>query len=121
MDLRQLLTVVGAGLTTFLLVAVGVIEALNMEFSAIIGLPVGLLAGLVVLVILWVRLDGLSVGVRRALSAYAGFGLAVLGFFVLRYVNIGREILTVDVIVGLGIVLAVIIYGVLLMDDRTQA
>lgn len=121
MDLRKLLTVIGAGLTTFLLVAVGVIEALDMEFSAIIGLPVGLLAGLVVLVILWSRLDGVGIAVRRATSAYATVGLAVLVFMALRYVNIGRDVLTIDVITGLSIGLAAIVYGILWLSDRNQA
>lgn len=118
MDLRKLLTVVGAGLTTFLVVAVVVIEVLAMEFSAIIGLPVGLIAGLAVLVILWGQLDEVSVGVRRAVSAYAVFGLAVLGFFALRYVNIGRDVLTVDRIIVLGIGLAVVVYGLHVVADR---
>jgi hypothetical protein len=41
MDARKLLTVIGAGVTSFLLVAVLVIELLDFEFSAIIGFPAG--------------------------------------------------------------------------------
>jgi hypothetical protein len=43
----------GAGITSFLLVAVSVIELLDFEFSAIVGLPVGLLAEIVGAVGLW--------------------------------------------------------------------
>ncbi|RAW46975.1 hypothetical protein DQW50_00890 [Halorubrum sp. 48-1-W] len=46
MDARKLLTEVGAGIAFFLLVAVLVIELLDFEFSAIIGLPIGYSQGL---------------------------------------------------------------------------
>jgi hypothetical protein len=46
------------------------------------------------------RGDELSPGVYRAVSAYAAFGFALLAFLALRYVNVGRSLLTVDGIVG---------------------
>jgi hypothetical protein len=121
MDTRKVLTTIGAGLTSFLLVAVLVIELLDFEFSAIVGLPVGLLAGLVVLVGLWIRIDELSLGIRRAATAYAAFGLSLLLFLALRYVNIGRSVLTFDVIVGGSLAAVVIVYVALFFHDRTRS
>jgi xanthosine utilization system XapX-like protein len=88
MDLRHAATALGAGLTTGLLVAVAVIEMLAFELSALVGLPVGVLAGLVVLATVAVAFDGLDRMERRALSAYAAFGLTVLGLAALSYVNL---------------------------------
>lgn len=121
MEPRRALTASGAGVTTFLLVTVAVIELLDFEFSAIIGLPVGLLAGLVALVVLWVRLSALSPSVRRALGAYATFGLTVLGLLALRYVDIGRGVFSTDVITGIGAVTAVLAYILLWMIDSESA
>lgn len=88
MDMRHALTALGAGLTTGLVVAVLVIEILAVEFAALVGLPVGALAGLVVLVTVAVTFDGLDVMERRALTAYAAFGLTVIGLAALSYVNL---------------------------------
>jgi hypothetical protein len=121
MDVRKLFTTIGAGITSFLFVAVSVIELLGFEFSAIIGLPVGLLAGIVVSVGLWNRIDELSLGVRRAVTSYAAFGLAVLVFLALRYVNIGQSVLTFEVIVPGSLAAVVVVYIVLFLHDRTQS
>jgi hypothetical protein len=116
MNARTLLTAVGAGTTTFLLVAVLVIELLDVAFSAMVGLPVGLLAGLAVSVALWLSADGLSPGARRAATAYATFGLAVLALLALRYVNVGRRALSFEVIVGTGLAAVVVVY--VFLSDR---
>lgn len=118
MGVRRPLTAIGAGVTTFLLVMVLVIELLDFEFSAVIGLPVGLLAGMAVLVGFWTGLAELSPGVRRAASAYATFGLTILLLLALSYVNIGRGVLSTDLIVGTGIAAAVAVYIVLWLTDR---
>lgn len=65
MNPRHLLTAVGAGITMFLVVTVLVIELLAVEFSAIVGVPLGLLAGLVVTIGLAVSFDSLDVNTRR--------------------------------------------------------
>jgi len=49
MTFRSALAALGAGITTFLVVAVLVIELLDVEFSAIVGLPVGAVAGWIVI------------------------------------------------------------------------
>jgi hypothetical protein len=121
MDARKLLTVIGAGVTSFLLVAVLVIELLNFEFSAIIGLPAGLLVGVAVAVGLWIRGDEFSHGVRRIVAAYAAFGMAVLLLFTFRYVNIGRSVLTFEVVVGGSLATGVVVYIALILLDRTQS
>lgn len=110
MSLHHRLTAIGAGVTTFLLVAVLVIELLDFEFSAIVGLPVGLLAGLAVLVILWRQFTELDQGSRRIASAYAAFGLTILLLLALTYVNIGRDVFSTEAIVGVGVAAAVITY-----------
>lgn len=118
MDTRKILTTIGAGITSFLIVIVLVIELLNMEFSAIIALPIGLLAGVIVIVGLWVAVDELSLGIRRAVTAYATFGLVLLVFLALRYVNIARSLLTFEVIVGGSLAAVVIVYVALFLNDR---
>jgi hypothetical protein len=118
MGIRRILTAAGAGVTTFLLVAVLVIEALDFEFSAIIGLPVGLLAGFTVFAGLWLRLAELTPGVRRFASAYATFGLTILLLLGLSYVNIGRALLSVDVMATIGFAAAVVVFLLLWLTDR---
>ena len=107
------MTAIGAGLTTFLLVAVGVIELLDFEFSAIIGLPVGLLA--------WLRFEDLSRGARRLASAYGTVGIVALVLLALRYVDVGRNVFSVDVIAGAGVAAAIAVYVALLVSDKNSS
>jgi hypothetical protein len=110
MNVRHALTALGAGLTTGLVVAVLVIELLDFEFSALIGLPVGVLAGLIVLATVAVAFDGLDEMERRAMSAYAAFGLTVIGFAALSYVNLARGFFSGTVAAGAGLIAAVLTY-----------
>jgi hypothetical protein len=121
MDARGLFTAIGAGMTSFLLVAVAVIELLEFEFSAIIGLPVGLLVGSVVAIGLWLRGDELGRGTRRVATACATFGWATLAFLALRYVNVGRGVLTLEVIVGASLAVVVIAWIALFVHDRDRS
>jgi hypothetical protein len=120
MEKRKLLTTVGAGITSFFLVTVSIIELLDFEFSAIIGLPIGLFTGVGVSVGLWARIDELSLGVRRAVTAYAAFGTALLLFLTLRYVNVGRSVLTFETTVGGSLAAVVIVYVSLFFYDRNR-
>lgn len=88
MDSRTLLVRTGTGITSALLTAVVIIELLDADFSAIVGLPVGLLVGAVVSVALWIRGDELSSGARRAVAAYAAFGVGIIVLIGLRYVHV---------------------------------
>jgi|AntRauTorcE11898_2_1112593.scaffolds.fasta_scaffold126831_1 hypothetical protein len=110
MNVRHTLTALGAGLTTGLLVAVLVIELLAFEFSALIGLPLGILAGLIVLATVAVAFNGLDEMERRAMSAYAAFGLTVIVFAALSYVNLARGLFSGTVAAGAGLVAAVLTY-----------
>ncbi|MUV90505.1 permease [Halapricum sp. CBA1109] len=118
MDRRTTFTAVGAGITSFLLVAVAVIELLAFEFAAIVGLPVGLLVGVAVAGVLLVRGGRLRPAVGRTVTAYAAFGVAVLCLLVLRYVNVGRDVLTFDVVVGASLATVVVVYVALSLSDR---
>jgi hypothetical protein len=88
MTSRAVVVAPGAGLTTGLLVAVLVIEALPYEFSAIIGLPVGLLAGITVGVLVGWHYEGTGTVVRSVADGAAGFGYAVALLLVIRYADV---------------------------------
>lgn len=123
MNPRSILTAVGAGVATALLVAVLVIELLDVEFSAIVGLPAGALAGIGVLVALASTVDDRSQRVQRVASAYAAFGLAVLVQLALGYANVGRSrgLFSVEVVVGVGVAVAVGVYAALWVRERNAA
>lgn len=109
MDIRHGLTAVGAGLTTGVVVAVLVIEVLGVELSALVGLPVGLLAGLTVLATVGVAYDSRNATERRALSAYAAFGLTVVTIAALSYVNLVTGI-SGGMVAGAGLAVTVLTY-----------
>jgi len=108
MNKRSVAAAVGAGTTVFLVTAVAVIELLHVEFSALVGLPVGLLAGAGVAVVVAARYDVLASPVRYAVDAAAGFGLAVVVLLAVGYVNAAglRAVLSTDVTVGIAVVVA---------------
>lgn len=115
MRLRVLATAVGTGVTTFLLVAVLVIELLDFEFSAILGLPVGLLAGLAAVAVVVTGYGVVRPPVRWTLDALAGFGYGVLAALAGSYVNLGglRSSLTTNrmVLVGVAVGVAAFVVG----------
>lgn len=119
MNSRKLFTAIGAGFTTFLLVAVLVIELLNVEFSAIVGLPIGLVVGIAVGIGIHTSLDQCSLGVRRAITAYAGFGTAVLVVLAASYVNLVSG-LSLELVTGVGLGIAALIYLTLWLLNRTS-
>ncbi|QSG07383.1 hypothetical protein [Halapricum desulfuricans] len=84
---RTVAIALGTGFTTALLVAVSVIEALPYEFSAIIGLPVGLVAGVAVAVLVGWRYERASPAVRSVAGGAAGFGYAVVSLLAVRYAD----------------------------------
>lgn len=118
MNGRMMFTVVGAAITTFLLVAVVILEVLDFAFAAIIAVPGGMLVGLGVLFGLLQMIDDLSLGIRRLISAYAAFGLTILGLLALWYVNVIDEFLQLELFVMTGLLVAVVVYFTLLLSDR---
>lgn len=110
MSIRSQAVALGAGITTALLVAVLVIEALLIEFSAIVGLPVGLLAGGVTTVLVARRYDSVDDAARALFEASAGFGYTVVLLLALRYVGrLGlRSLVTVDRLVAVAVVAALL-------------
>lgn len=110
MNVRRALTVFGAGLTTGLLVTVLIIGLLDFEFSAIIGLPIGILTGLTALGTVAVTYDRLDVIERRAMSAYAAFGLAIIVITGLDYVNLARGLFSGTVAAGVGLTATALTY-----------
>jgi len=112
------LAAVGAALTTFLLVNVPVAELLDLEFSALVALPLGLLAGLGALLAVVLGVGPLAPAGRRAVSAYASFGPAVVLVLALAYVNAGRAVLTPGVAAGAGLAATAIVYVALGVLER---
>jgi hypothetical protein len=116
-NLRKPITAVGTGITAFLLVAVSVIELLDLEFSALVGLPVGLVAGIVSFVLVLLRHDDAEEPVRWALAGFAGFGYGILLALGVMYVNLAD--FPFEVTVGIGVAAAVIAFlGAALLNRR---
>jgi hypothetical protein len=97
----------GAGVTTFLLVTVAVTSLLErwIEFSVFVGLPAGLLAGVLAFGAVAFRLAGAAPGPRRRLAgAVTGFSAA----FLLTLLGLtigwnGSVALSIGVALGVGV------------------
>ncbi len=100
MQPRAAIAGLGAGITTFLVVAVIVIELLDFEFSGIPGLPVGLLAGIAVLALVIARYEAVSAIQRAAIDRVSGFGIGAILILALEYVHLLE--LATDTTVGVG-------------------
>jgi hypothetical protein len=119
-NFRKVLTAVGAGITAFLVVAASVIHLLNIEFSALIGLPVGLVAGMVVFVLVLLRHEDVNRRIQWAVAGFAGFGYGILLALGTAYVNL------LDVgfegTIGVGVAAAVVLFlGAVFLDRRYRA
>lgn len=88
MKARRPITAIGAGITVFLVVAVAVIELLTFEFSALIGLPIGLIAGIAVAVVIFLKHDDISDALQWVAAALAGFGYGIIATSAASYVNL---------------------------------
>lgn len=122
---RRLGTAVGAGGTAALVVA-GVLTALldsALAFSAIVGLPVGLLAGLAVVGWTLVGPERLDTPPGRVLGGTAAFGYAVLGYAVLSYANVAgiRGALSLPQVAIASLAVAVATAGALCLFDSDGA
>lgn len=120
MKTRPLLTAVGAGVTTFFVVAVAVIEILQFEFSAIIGLPVGALAGIGALIATLTAFEGMNRAVVALLTGYAVVGYTIITVAALRYSNVAGvlETVSVDTVVALAVLVGAVVAAVVwVLDD----
>jgi len=116
-NIRASITAVGAAITVFLVVAVSIIELLDTEFSAIVGLPAGLVAGILVFVLVLFRHDDADEPVRWALAATAGFGYGILLALGVAYVNLAD--IGFEGTVGIGVATAVVAFlGAAFLDRR---
>jgi len=102
----------GVALTTFLAVAALLTEVLaaRIAFSAIVGLPVGLIAGVAAVIATWARL-WLSPRARPLLLGTAAFGYALLGAAAVSYaVPPARDFVGVGTALSFGAVCAVVAF-----------
>lgn len=107
MRIRTTLAALGAGITVALLVAVFLIEALPYEFSAIVGLPVGLLAGVGAALLVGRRYVRFGPTARSLLDGMAGFGLTVVALLAVLYVDLAGLGSWIDLATLVGVALAV--------------
>jgi hypothetical protein len=118
MNARRAITALGSGITVFLVVAAAVIEVLDFEFSALIGLPIGLIAGIVAVVVVILTHDDISDSLRWGIAAVAGFGYGILATVAASYVNLfDTQFETRLIIGGIAAVLAV---GLVVFRDRER-
>ena len=104
----------GTGVTVSLLAAVAVIETVDIEFTGLMGVPVGVVSGSVVLVAAVAGYDHLGRWLRTVVDAVAGVGFGVLvGYPAIVLVTDPvpglpvRQMLTVAALVGLVFAAAV--------------
>lgn len=90
MALRTIIAALGAEIAVFLVATVLVIELLDFEFSAIVGLPVGVLGGGATLAFLLSRYSALGHVQRSVVDAVAGFGVGIVLMLGVSYVNLAN-------------------------------
>ncbi|MFB6353894.1 MAG: permease [Halobacteriales archaeon] len=118
MTLRKLAAVVGAGVTTFLVIGAATIEALTATIGGdigpgIVGVLVGAVAGLLAVAAVQWRWSALDRRWRSALLGYAAFGLTVLFLAFLSYVNVPGvdDYLGLPLNLGIAAVVALVAAG----------
>jgi len=110
-SLRRALLAGGLGLTTLLVVGGLLTVLLPFEFSALVGLPVGVLAGLFAVVLALGAPLRSGTPAARAVAAAATVGYVVLGLAALSYANVAgfrgtlsvTEWLVVAILAGLAV------------------
>lgn len=101
MTIGRVLAAIGTGIVTLLVVAVAVIELLAFEFSAIVGVPIGLLAGVILAAIVAASFDGLTGPLRWVVAGVSGVGFGLLLALATSYVNIAEFEVTQTLVIGL--------------------
>lgn len=129
MDRRKGIIALGVGATTFLVGTVVIIELLGGDFpSALIALPIGVVAGVVTAAGTYLRLGAHTHRVvQSAAVGLAAFSYVLFSLWLLRYAfSIVRPVLTFTLIIivsligaGASAVLAWIQYPILPEDEPT--
>ena len=120
MSLRRALLAGGLGLTTLLVVGGLLTALLPFEFSALVGLPGGVVAGLfAVLLALGAPLRP-GTPAARAVAAAATVGYVVLGLAALSYANLAgfRGALSVTQWLLVAVLAGLAVYAGLWVRDR---
>lgn len=109
MQRRRVLAGLGVGLSTFFVVTVLVIETLDFEFSAIVGLTVGGLAAILGFALVQRGYASLSPSIRAILDGVAAAGMGTLLLLWLRYLHLANVDLQslLGGAVGFGLVVGV--------------
>lgn len=109
MQRRRVLAGLGVGLSTFFVVTVLVIELLDFEFSAVVGLPVGGLAAILGFVLVQRGYTSLDPSGRSILDGVAAAGIGTLLLLWLRYLHLASLDLPALLAgaVGIGLVVGV--------------
>ena len=109
----RLVATVGVGVTGFLVAAAGVtgLLAASIEFSALVGLPIGVLVGAAAAAATWLRLWG-APGARPALIGAAAVGYAVLVLAAASYaVSSVRGLVSVERALAVALLVGVVAFA----------
>ncbi|WP_434521975.1 hypothetical protein [Halorubrum sp. AS12] len=109
----RLVAAVGIGVTAFLLASAAVTEllAVSIEFSALVGLPVGVLVGAAAAAATWLRLWN-SRRARPALLGAAAVGYAVVAVAAASYaVSSVRGFVTVERALAVALLVGVAVFA----------
>lgn len=120
MTFRRALLAGGLGLTTLLVVGGLLTALLPFEFSALVGLPVGVLAGLFAVVLALGAPLHAGTPAARAVAAAATVGYVVLGLAALSYANVAgfRGTLSVTEWLVVAVLAGLAVYAGLWLRDR---
>lgn len=113
MNLRLLGLTIAAGLATVIIVGVAVTELLQsqIEFSLLVGIPVGLFAGAVVAALVaWGTTEGAPTQRRRVAIAFGAFATSFLAVLAAGVVLPIGTVLGITLGIGVGVVVAIVSY-----------
>lgn len=114
MNASRILVGIGTGITAFLLVAIVVIEIIQVDpVAGIFGVGAGAVAGIIAFGVVLVLIGDAPDPIRWGVAAVAGFGWTVLIVSFLSYANIAasRSVITPSrtAVIGAGAAVAVYI------------
>lgn len=113
MNLRLLGFTLAAGIATFLIVGVAVTEVLQsrIEFSLLVGIPVGLVAGAVAAALIaWGTTEGAPTQRRRVAIAFGAFAASFLVVFAAGVLLPAGTVVGILAGIAVGVVVAIVSY-----------